>query len=183
MKLSDGAARIRPSGGTCSCELGASQITRIRVRLGRHRGQCSVCGHWITARRNVWASTPSKRPPGSRRSNRFVRAFTNTSTASQAGSADGLKLRHDNGSVHMSDNFQSEIQYLGIEPSPAFVRQLEGKAYASFCTSCEPRRTFSENRRRFSSLTPWAFRGGLVPGKIHRDVRSRRAFSRSTARN
>ena len=118
MKLSDGAARIRPSGGNCSCELGASQITRIRVPRGRHRGQCSVCRHWITARRNVWASTPSKRPPGSRRSNRFVRAFTNTSTASRAGSADGLKLRHDNGSVHMSDDFQSEIQYLDIEPSP-----------------------------------------------------------------
>ena len=70
----------------------------------------------------------------------------------------------------MSDDFQSEIQYLGIEPSPAFVRQLEGKAYASFCTSCEPRRTFSENRRRFSSLTPWAFRGGLVPGILIQPV-------------
>jgi transposase InsO family protein len=26
----------------------------------------------------------------------------------------------------MSDDFQSEIQFLGIEPSPAFVRQQEG---------------------------------------------------------
>jgi len=26
----------------------------------------------------------------------------------------------------MSDDFQSEIQFLGIEPSPAFVRQPEG---------------------------------------------------------
>jgi putative transposase len=43
-----------------------------------------------------------------------------------AGSADGLKLRHDHGSVYMSDDFQSEIQFLGIEPSPAFVRQPEG---------------------------------------------------------
>jgi len=40
-----------------------------------------------------------------------------------AGSADGLKLRHDHGSVYMSDDFQNEIQFLGIEPSPAFVRQ------------------------------------------------------------
>lgn len=43
-----------------------------------------------------------------------------------AGSADGLKLRHDHGSVYMSDDFQNEIQFLGIEPSPAFVRQPEG---------------------------------------------------------
>ncbi len=43
-----------------------------------------------------------------------------------AGSADGLQLRHDHGSVYMSDDFRSEIQFLGIEPSPAFVRQPEG---------------------------------------------------------
>jgi putative transposase len=43
-----------------------------------------------------------------------------------AGSATGLRLRHDHGSVYMSDDFQGEIQFLGIEPSPAFVRQPEG---------------------------------------------------------
>jgi transposase InsO family protein len=43
-----------------------------------------------------------------------------------AGCAAGLKLRHDHGSVYMSDDFQNEIQFLGIEPSPAFVRQPEG---------------------------------------------------------
>jgi len=43
-----------------------------------------------------------------------------------AGSAAGLQLRHDHGSVYMSDDFQSEIQFLGIDSSPAFVRQPEG---------------------------------------------------------
>ena len=43
-----------------------------------------------------------------------------------AATADGPKLRHDHGSVYMSDDFQSEIQFLGIESSPAFVRQPEG---------------------------------------------------------
>ena len=43
-----------------------------------------------------------------------------------AGSAAGLRLRHDHGSVYMSNDFQGEIQFLGIEPSPAFVRQPEG---------------------------------------------------------
>lgn len=43
-----------------------------------------------------------------------------------AGVAVGLKLRHDHGSVYMSDDFQNEIRFLGMEPSPAFVRQPEG---------------------------------------------------------
>jgi putative transposase len=43
-----------------------------------------------------------------------------------AGSAAGLQLRHDHGSVYMSDDFQTEIKFLGIESSPAFVRQPEG---------------------------------------------------------
>ena len=42
------------------------------------------------------------------------------------GSAAGLRLRHDHGSVYMSDDFQNEIRFLGIESSPAFVRQPEG---------------------------------------------------------
>jgi transposase InsO family protein len=43
-----------------------------------------------------------------------------------SGIAAGLRLRHDHGSVYMSDHFQNEIDFLGIEPSPAFVRQPEG---------------------------------------------------------
>lgn len=42
------------------------------------------------------------------------------------GGAAGLELRHDHGSVYMSDDFQNEIRFLGIESSPAFVRQPEG---------------------------------------------------------
>jgi len=46
--------------------------------------------------------------------------------AFSGGSAAGLRLRHDHGSVYMSDDFQNEIRFVGIEPSPAFVRQPEG---------------------------------------------------------
>jgi len=46
--------------------------------------------------------------------------------AFSGGTAGGLRLRHDHGSVYMSDGFQKEIRFLGIEPSPAFVRQPEG---------------------------------------------------------
>jgi transposase InsO family protein len=46
--------------------------------------------------------------------------------AFSGGSAAGLRLRHDHGSVYMCDDFQNEIKFVGIEPSPAFVRQPEG---------------------------------------------------------
>ena len=43
-----------------------------------------------------------------------------------AGAVDGLQLRPDHGSQFMSDDFQNEIRFLGIESSPAFVREPEG---------------------------------------------------------
>ena len=39
--------------------------------------------------------------------------------------ARGLAVRHDYGSQYMSDHFQKEIAFLGIESSPAFVRAPE----------------------------------------------------------
>jgi transposase InsO family protein len=46
------------------------------------------------------------------------------------GSARGLAVRHDHGSQYMSDHFQKEIAFLGIESSPAFVRAPEGNGCA-----------------------------------------------------
>jgi len=40
--------------------------------------------------------------------------------------AAGLKLRHDHGSQFISRAYQAELRFLGIEPSPAFVRAPEG---------------------------------------------------------
>jgi hypothetical protein len=51
----------------------------------------------------------------------------------------------------------------------------QAKAYASYCTSCEPRKTFSGKRRRLASLTPWALRGGLGPGSSYNQ--SSRSFT------
>jgi putative transposase len=47
-----------------------------------------------------------------------------------AAAARGLKLRHDHGSQYMSDHFQKEIAFLGIESSAAFVRAPEGNGCA-----------------------------------------------------
>lgn len=47
-----------------------------------------------------------------------------------AGVAAGLKLRHDHGSAYVSDHFQGELRFLGIESSPSFVREPEGNGCA-----------------------------------------------------
>ncbi len=44
--------------------------------------------------------------------------------------ASGLSVRHDNGSQYLSDDFQSELVFLGIASSPAFVRAPEGNGCA-----------------------------------------------------
>jgi putative transposase len=44
--------------------------------------------------------------------------------------ASGLALRHDHGSQYVSHHFQAEIRFLGIESSPAFVREPEGNGCA-----------------------------------------------------
>ncbi len=44
----------------------------------------------------------------------------------RAGAAAGIRNRHDHGSQYMSDDYQAEIAFLGMESSPSFVRQPEG---------------------------------------------------------
>ena len=44
--------------------------------------------------------------------------------------ASGLALRHDHGSQYVSHHFQSEIRFLGLTSSPAFVREPEGNGCA-----------------------------------------------------
>jgi putative transposase len=40
--------------------------------------------------------------------------------------AEGLAVRHDHGSNDLSDGFQRELRFLGMEGSPSFVREPEG---------------------------------------------------------
>jgi putative transposase len=48
----------------------------------------------------------------------------------EAGVAGGLTIRHDHGSAYMSDHFQTDIVFLGMKSSPAFVREPEGNGCA-----------------------------------------------------
>jgi len=67
-----------------------------------------------------------------------------------AGIAAGLKVRHDHGSQFVADDYRRERTFLGIESSPAFVREPEGNG-------CVERfiRTLKENLlwvRRFATI-------------------------------
>lgn len=42
----------------------------------------------------------------------------------------GLSVRHDHGSAYLSDVFQNELAFLGIQSSPSFVREPEGNGCA-----------------------------------------------------
>jgi transposase InsO family protein len=44
--------------------------------------------------------------------------------------AGGLKLRHDHGSQYVSDVFQNEVAFLGINSSPSYVREPQGNGIA-----------------------------------------------------
>ena len=66
------------------------------------------------------------------------------------GVASGLALRHDHGSQYVADDFQTELAFLGIAPSPAFVREPEGNGCAERFI-----RTLKENLlwvRRFATV-------------------------------
>jgi putative transposase len=67
-----------------------------------------------------------------------------------AGIASGLALRHDHGSQFVADDYQAELGFLGIESSPAFVREPEGNGCAERFI-----RTLKENLlwvRRFATI-------------------------------
>ena len=95
----------------------------------------------------------------------------------EAGVVKGLKLRHDHGSQYMADDFQNEIEWLGMESSPSFVRAPEGNGCAerfirtlkenllwvqTFATVEELRQALLDFKRRYN--TEWLIeRHGFKP--------------------
>jgi putative transposase len=79
--------------------------------------------------------------------------------------ARGLAVRHDHGSQYMSDHFQKELAFLGIESSPAFVRAPEGNGCAERFI-----RTLKENLLWFRETynTTWLIKrhGYLTPSQF-----------------
>ena len=100
------------------------------------------------------------------------------------GVARGLKLRHDHGSNYMSGDFQDEIECVGIEASPSFVREPEGNGVAerfirtlkenllwvrTFDTIEELRAALLEFARHYNETWLVARHGYRTPAKVRAD--------------
>ena len=97
----------------------------------------------------------------------------------------GLKVRHDHGSQFMSDHYQGELRFLGIESSPAFVREPEGNGCAerfvrtlkeqllwlrTFETAEELRLALQEFKDRYNREWLIARNGYLTPEQARRSL-------------
>ena len=91
------------------------------------------------------------------------------------GSVKGLTHHSDRGVQYASKEYTDLLKEHGVQISMSRKGNPYDKAYASYCTSCEPRMTFSGKSRRLASLTPCALRGGLVPGSSY--SQSSRSFT------
>lgn len=95
--------------------------------------------------------------------------------------ARGLAVRHDHGSQYMSHHFQTEIAFLGIASSPAFVRAPEGNGCAerfirtlkenllwvrSFDTIEELRQALLEFRQTYNATWLIERHGFLTPAQF-----------------
>ncbi len=101
------------------------------------------------------------------------------------GIARGLAIRHDHGSAYLSDDFQRELSFLGMESSPSFVREPEGNGCAerfvrtlkeqllwvrTFATVTELAEALGEFKRTYNER--WMIRrhGHRTPIQVRRDL-------------
>ena len=102
-----------------------------------------------------------------------------------AGAARGLAVRHDHGSQYVSNAFQEELAFLGIESSPAVVRAPEGNGCAErfirtvkenllwlrrFDTVAELRRALLEFKQRYNQTWIVERHGDRTPAQVRHEL-------------
>ncbi len=107
-------------------------------------------------------------------------------------SAGGLQLRHDHGSQFVADDFQTELAFLGIEPSPAFVREPEGNGCAerfirtlkenllwvrTFATVAELAEALREFKRTYNERWLIGRHGHRTPSQVRSDFASSKSVA------
>jgi transposase InsO family protein len=98
--------------------------------------------------------------------------------------ARGLTIRHDHGSNYLSDDFQRELIFLGMESSPSFVREPEGNGCAerfirtlkeqllwirTFATVEELAEALREFKRTYNERWLIGRHGHRTPSQVRRD--------------
>ncbi len=100
--------------------------------------------------------------------------------------AQGLKIRHDHGSVYLSDDFQDELDFLGMESSPSFVREPQGNGCAerfigllkenllwvhTFATIEELRQALVEFKQQYNQQWILQRHGYKTPAQVRQEKR------------
>lgn len=103
----------------------------------------------------------------------------------EAGTARGLAIRHDHGSNYLSDDFQRELQFLGMTSSPSFVREPEGNGCAerfirtlkenllwvrAFATAAELAEALREFKRTYNEQWLIGRHGHRTPSQVRRNL-------------
>ena len=141
----------------------------------------------ITAPLNVSGSMPRHTAIALKPSNRSGKASWEHMGGYTAQRAVGLQVRHDHGSVYISDDFQNELDFLGIESSPAFVRQPQGNGCVerfigllkenllwvhTFSTVEELRQALIEFKQRYNQQWILQRHGYKTPAQVRQEKRS-----------
>ena len=99
----------------------------------------------------------------------------------------GLKVRHDHGAVYVSDAFQRELDFLGIESSPSFIRQPQGNGCVerfigilkenllwvhTFATVEELRQALIEFKQRYNQQWILQRHGYKTPAQVRQEKRT-----------
>ena len=102
----------------------------------------------------------------------------------EKGIARGLVIRHDHGSAYMSHDFRAELEFLGMESSPSFVREPEGNGCAerfirtlkenllwvrSFATVAELVEALREFRGQYNEQWLIGRHGYRAPSRVRRE--------------
>jgi transposase InsO family protein len=103
----------------------------------------------------------------------------------EAKAASGLVIRHDHGSNYLSDDFQRELEFLGMTSSPSFVREPEGNGCAerfirtlkenllwvrAFATVTDLSVALREFKRTYNERWLIGRHGHRTPAQVRRDL-------------
>jgi putative transposase len=117
-------------------------------------------------------------------------AVTEVFGSIEKGIAAEVALRHDHGSNYMSYDFQTEVDWLGIESSPSFVREPEGNGVAerfirtlkenllwvrTFNTIRELLEALYEFRRTYNEQWLMEKHGYKTPSQVRRELAGEKA--------
>jgi transposase InsO family protein len=104
-------------------EMWGTDMTSVTLSTGRKGNLFAVVDHCTQECLGVYISDDATRFSAIEA---VKSAVENTMGSCYEDAAEGTILRHDCGSAYLSEFFQNEVEFLGLESSPAFVRQPQG---------------------------------------------------------